>query len=547
MRNLIYFLISILLINGCAKRGSPTGGPKDSIPPVLVNANPKLNSTNFNEEEIRLTFDEWIKLDKVQDQLIISPPIDNSSYEIKPLSGVTKKVFIRFIDSLNSETTYTINFGNSIKDNNENNTLTFFNYTFSTGETLDSLYVKGLISDAFDREPSNYVSLQLYRIDSIHEDSIVFKNKPTYISNTLDSASYKFQNVKEGKYLIIALKDLNNNYLFDPFFEKIGFIDSLITLPKDSIIDFKLFKEETELVWDRPHFINSEKIGFGYYGKLDIDKIELNSKIPDSVSYTFLKEKETDTLNLWLSRNSFDSLNFNLIEKDTIKLTTIKFDRKRDTLIDSLRISSKTSNILHLKESFKLSYNIPIYKIVDSLINIRNIDSLLISFKTRINKDEEELDIIFEVSPSDEYNINLYPNAIVDIRGNVNDTLNYKVITQTLEDYGNIYLDVVRNNDSKFILHLIDNNGDIIREYINISQNSTYSFDLIRPGKYSFRLIEDLNENSKWDTGDYLKKIQPEPVYYYKDEIEVRANWDLNETFNLNSRLIRKNDSILRN
>ena len=547
MRNLIYFLISILLINGCAKRGSPTGGPKDSIPPVLVNANPKLNSTNFNEEEIRLTFDEWIKLDKVQDQLIISPPIDNSSYEIKPLSGVTKKVFIRFIDSLNSETTYTINFGNSIKDNNENNTLTFFNYTFSTGETLDSLYVKGLISDAFDREPSNYVSLQLYRIDSILEDSIVFKNKPTYISNTLDSASYKFQNVKEGKYLIIALKDLNNNYLFDPFFEKIGFIDSLITLPKDSIIDFKLFKEETELVWDRPHFINSEKIGFGYYGKLDIDKIELNSKIPDSVSYTFLKEKETDTLNLWLSRNSFDSLNFNLIEKDTIKLTTVKFDRKRDTLIDSLRISSKTANILHLKESFKLSYNIPIYKIVDSLINIRNIDSLLISFKTRINKDEEELDIIFEVSPSDEYNINLYPNAIEDIRGNVNDTLSYKVITQTLEDYGNVYLDVVRNNDSKFILHLIDNNGDIIREYINISQNSTYSFDLIRPGKYSFRLIEDLNENSKWDTGDYLKKIQPEPVYYYKDEIEVRANWDLNETFNLNSILIRKNDSILRN
>ena len=547
MRNLIYFLISIIIINGCAKRGSPTGGPKDSIPPILVNANPKLNSTNFNEEEIRLTFDEWIKLDKVQDQLIISPPIDNSSYEIKPLTGVTKKVFIRFIDSLNSETTYTINFGNSIKDNNENNTLTFFNYTFSTGETLDSLYVKGLVSDAFDREPSNYVSLQLYRIDSILEDSIVFKNKPTYISNTLDSVSYKFQNVKEGRYLIIALKDLNNNYLFDPFFEKIGFIDSLITLPKDSIIDFKLFKEETELTWDRPHFINSEKIGFGYYGKLDIDKIELNSKIPDSVSYTFLKEKDTDTLNLWLSRNSFDSLNFNLIEKDTIKLTTVKFDRKRDTLIDSLRISSKTTNILHLKESFRLSYNIPIYKIVDSLITIRNIDSLLIAFRTSINKDEEELDIIFEASPSDEYNINLYPNAIVDIRGNVNDTLNYKVITQTLEDYGNIYLDVVRNNDSKFILHLIDNNGDIVREYKNVSQNSTYSFDLIRPGKYSFRLIEDLNENNRWDTGSYLKKIKPEPVYYYKDEIEVRANWDLNETFNLNSILIRKNDSILIN
>ena len=543
MRNLIYFLLSTLIINGCAKRANPTGGPKDSIPPVLVNANPKLNSTNFDSEEIKLTFDEWINLDKVQDQLIISPPIDNNAYEIKPLSGVTKKVFIKFIDSLESETTYSINFGNSIKDNNENNVLTFFNYTFSTGETLDSLYVNGLVSDAFEREPNTYISMQLYRIDSIHEDSIIFKNKPTYVSNTLDSTSYKFQNIKEGRYLIIALKDLNNDYLFDPFFEKIGFIDSLITLPKDSIIDFKLFKEETELVWDKPEFINSEKIGFGYFGKLKLDRIELISKIPDSVSYTFLKEKETDTLNLWLSRNSFDSLNFNLIEKDTIKLTTVKFDRERDTLIDSLRISSKTTNILHLKDSFKLSYNIPIHKIVDSLINIRDIDSLLVEFKTKINNYEEELDIIFEASPSDEYSINLYPNAIVDIRGNINDSLQYKVITQTLEDYGNIYLDIVRNNDSKYILHLIDNNEDIIREYNNVFQNSTYIFDLIKPGKYSFRLIEDLNENNQWDTGNYLNKIQPEPVYYSKGEIDVRANWDLNETFNLNS-LISPLDSI---
>ena len=543
MRNLIYFILSILIINCCAKRASPTGGPKDSIPPVLVNANPKLNSTNFDSEEIKLTFDEWIILDKVQDQLIISPPIDNNAYEIKPLSGVTKKVFIKFIDSLESETTYSINFGNSIKDNNENNILTFFNYTFSTGETLDSLYVNGLVSDAFEREPNNYISMQLYRIDSIHEDSIIFKNKPTYVSNTLDSTSYKFQNVKEGRYLIIALKDLNNDYLFDPFFEKIGFIDSLIILPKDSIINFKLFKEDTELVWDKPEFINSEKIGFGYFGKLKLDRIELISNIPDSVNYTFLKERETDTLNLWLSRNSFDSLNFNLIEKDTIKLTTVKFDRERDTLIDSLRISSKTTNILHLKDSFKLSYNIPIHKIVDSLINIRDIDSSLVEFKTKINNYDEELDIIFEASPSDEYSINLYPNAIVDIRGNINDSLQYKVITQTLEDYGNVYLDIVRNNDSKYILHLIDNNGDIIREYNNVFQNSTYSFDLIKPGKYSFRLIEDLNENNQWDTGNYLKKIQPEPVYYFKGEIDVRANWDLNETFNLKS-IISPLDSI---
>ena len=543
MRNLIYTVLSILVINGCAKRGSPSGGPTDSIPPVLVNANPKLNSVNFDSEEIKLTFDEWVKLDKVEDQLIISPPLEKTSYEVKPLSGVTKKVFLKFLDSLESETTYTINFGNSIKDNNEGNPLTFFNYTFSTGEVIDSLHVKGNISDAYDFETDNYVSLQLYRIDSIFKDSIIFNELPTYIANSLDSTSYQFQNLKEGKYLIIALKDVDNNYFFDPFYDKIGFIDSLITLPRDSIIDFKLFKEETALIWDKPHFINSEKIGFGYYGKLDLKNIEIESSIPDSIQYTFTKEDKKDTLNFWLSRNSFDSLNFNLIEKDTVKLVTVKFDRARDTLIDSLSISPKTTNVIHLKETFKLSSNIPLTNIKDSLITIRDIDSLVIPFTTSINDNLDEIDIKFEVSPSDNYKIFILPEAIKDIKGVVNDTLEYSVVSQTIEDYGNVYLDVIRNNESKFILHMIKNNGDIIRQFNNVSQNSTYNFEYIRPGKYTFRLIEDSNNNNIWDTGNYLKKVNPEPVYYFSNEIEVRANWDLNETFDVNKTQIIK-DSI---
>ena len=534
MKNLVYILFSLIILFGCAKRGNPTGGPKDSIPPVLVNASPKLNSTNFDSEEIRLTFDEWVKLDKVQDQLIISPPLEKSSYEIKPLSGVTKKVFLKFLDSLAPETTYTINFGNSIQDNNENNPLTFFSYTFSTGETIDSLYIKGNTKDAFSQESDDFISLQLYRVDSLFKDSIIFNDKPTYISNTLDSTNYKFQNLKEGKYLLIALKDVDNNYFFDPFYDKIGFLDSLITLPRDSVIDLKLFKEETEIIWDKPHFINSEKIGFGYYGKLDLDKIKIESNIPDSVNYVFIKEKETDTLNLWLSKNSFDSLNFSLIETDTIKLTTVKFDRKRDSLIDSLNVSQKTVNVIHLKESFKISSNIPLNKIEDSLITIRDIDSLIIPFTTSINDRLDEIDIDFEVSPSDNYSIFIKPRAIKDIRGTENDTLQYNVVSQTLEDYGNVFLDVITNNDSKYILHLIDSSSNIIREFNNVNSNSTVIFDYIRPGKYTFRLIEDLNSNDIWDTGNYLKQVQPEPVYYFSSELDVRANWDLNETFNLN-------------
>ena len=534
MRKIIYSILSLAIISGCAKRGNPTGGPLDSLPPVLVNANPKLNSTNFDSEEIRLTFDEFVKLDKVQDQLIISPPLDKSAYEIKPLTGVTKKVFLKFIDSLDENITYTINFGNSIKDNNEGNPLTFFSYTFSTGETIDSLYVKGNISDAYDIETDEYVSIHLYRIDSTLNDSIIYNKQPTYISNSLDSTSYRFKNLREGKYLIVAMKDIDNNYYFDPFYDKIGFIDSLITLPKDSIIDLKLFKEETDLIWDKPHFINSEKIGFGYYGKLDFSRLVIDSNLPDSVDYIFTKEIEKDTIYVWLTKNSFDSLNFNLIEKDTIKLTTVKFDRKRDTLIDSLSISAKTANVIHLRESFKLSTNTPIKKIEDSLITVRDIDSILVPFVSSINDNLDEIDIKFEVSPTDNYTIFILPDAIKDIKGVTNDTLQFNLISQSLEDYGNIFLDVIRNNQSKFILHLIDSNEEIIREYKNVDQNTAYNFEYIKPGKYTFRLIEDLNKNDIWDTGNYLKKIKPEPVYYFPSELEVRANWDLNETFNLN-------------
>ena len=127
----------IILITSCARRSSPSGGEKDSIPPILISSNPKINSVNFDSNEIRLTFDEWVKLEKVDQQLIISPPLEKKQYEIKPLNGITKKIFVNFLDSLAKNTTYTFNFGNSIVDNNEGNKMNFFSYTFSTGSTLD--------------------------------------------------------------------------------------------------------------------------------------------------------------------------------------------------------------------------------------------------------------------------------------------------------------------------------------------------------------------------------------------------------------------------
>ena len=532
MRYSLYIMVMIL-VAGCARRSAPTGGLKDSIPPVLVASNPKMNNVNFSADEIRLTFNEWVELKGLDQQLIISPPIEKNKYEIKPLSGITKKIFISFLDSLQENTTYTINFGNSIVDNNEGNKMNFFNYTFSTGPTLDSLFVKGNVEDAFNLETDEYLSLQLYRIDSTYNDSIIYNHQPTYLASTLDTTAYRFKNLREGKYILIALKDVGNDYIFNPLYDKIGYYDSIISLPKDSIINLRLFKEETPIIWDRPHFINSEKIGFGYYGKLDLSKISLVSKIPDSINYLFTKEKDKDTINFWLSKNSLDSLEFKLKEVDTIKTLTVKFDRSKDSIIDSLRISDITKSVIGLKEKFKLSSNLPVKEISDSLIFIRDIDSTLIPFKSSINNNLDEVTLDFDVKPQDDYSIYILPNAIIDHRGGTNDTLGFRTRSQSLEDYGNVYLNVIRDSESQYILQMVNSNNEIVRKYNSINSDGLYNFESVKPGKYIFRMIRDNNRNKEWDTGNYLKKIQPEEVYYSNFELEIRANWDFNETFNL--------------
>ena len=250
------------LIVGCAKRGTPTGGPKDTIPPLLINASPKNKSIQFNDNEITLTFDEYIKLKDLDKQLIISPPLDLNKLTIDPQTTISKKIEIEFRDSLSLEenTTYTFNFGSSIEDNNEGNILPFFSYTISTGDIIDSLYLKGKVSDAYEEETERYTSIYLYPIDSSYSDSTVYLEKPLYVTNTLDTTLYNFQNLREDVYKVFAIKDYGKNYLYDQGIDKIGFINDTVNLPGDTLFDFTLFKEEFDIAKFRSE-INKESLG----------------------------------------------------------------------------------------------------------------------------------------------------------------------------------------------------------------------------------------------------------------------------------------------
>ena len=529
-----YFLISLVLISliQCARRSLPTGGFKDTLPPVMLNSSPKMNTVFFDKEKITITFDEYIKLVDLTKQLIISPPLEPNKYNVKPQGTVSKKIQIELLDSLIENTTYTFNFGESIVDNNEGNSLPFFNFAISTGAVIDSLEIKGKITDAYERITDSYTAIYLYPIDSTHTDSTVFLKKPFYATSTLDSTVYNFKNLRPDKYQIIAIKDVAGNYLFDQNTDKIGFTEEPINLPSDSVINFRIFKEIPNLFWSRPFFINKNKIGFGFFGKPDPSAIKVRSKLPKNFRYIINRNRETDTLNFWFRGSEIDSIRFGIKQKDTTKAYTIQL---KDLEPDSLVISPITKNSIELIDSFKIKSSLPLVKINMDLIKIIGLDSLEVEFNAHLDKNYDQLALTFSPLPNDNYKIQFYPEAMVDFWGQTHDTLIYNVKTRPISEYGNLFLQILREDKSPFILELVDLKSKMIRRYDKINDDDYYEFKYLLPGKYLFRYIRDKNGNKKWDTGNYLKKIQPEMVYFSSDTIDLRANWDINQQLRIPS------------
>src|SRR5690606_996365 len=277
---LLFLSLMVLALWQCAKRGTPTGGPKDLRPPELIRSEPQNFSIGFTAKKIRLYFDELIKLEDVQNQLVVSPPFKLPP-EISPQGYPSKYIEILIKDTLRENTTYTINFGQSIVDNNEGNPNPFLSYVFSTGDYLDSLSLSGAVKDAFKRRAEPFISVMLYQIDSSFTDSTIYKSPPLYISNTGASLPlFELNHRKAGKYALIGLKDENRNNMFDQRLDKIGFLADTISLPTDSIYLLNLFKELPDYSASVPTYLAKNKILFGYSGDYRDMRIEPLTSLP---------------------------------------------------------------------------------------------------------------------------------------------------------------------------------------------------------------------------------------------------------------------------
>ncbi len=523
------FFTFVILIFSCARRGRPEGGPKDFDKPIMVKADPAFESLKFKSNEIRIYFDEYIKLKDVTSQLIVSPPL-KYPLVITPQGTPSKYIRIKLQDTLQENTTYTFNFGQSIIDNTEGNILDNFKYIFSTGDYIDSLEVSGTIKDAFDMKMKEKPTLMLYQIDENFTDSIIYNKKPYYVGSTLDSVNWSITNIKAGKYLLVALNDNSKNYKFNPKEDKIGFNTKQITVPSDTTYAISLFREILPFrIPSKPAEHSKGHLLFGYEGVGKDFEVNVLSETPSDFTSMSTFDKEKDTLHYWYRNYDKDSISFELKNKIILDSVKVKLFEKD---IDSLSLKSGVSGTLNLRDTMKISTNVPVERIDTTKINFMDKDSLKVAYSIILSKHKQDILFNFEKSFDSKYVLELFPGAITDFFLIENDSLKVTFSTKKPTNYSSIFLNLKNIKSYPIIVQLIDEKGKVIADFYSEFEQE-YKFENLLPSRYMIRLIYDANGNKKWDTGNFLLKQQPEKIYYFKNILEAKANWEVTETLTI--------------
>ncbi|ESU24338.1 hypothetical protein FEDK69T_07810 [Flavobacterium enshiense DK69] len=525
---ILFVVFLSIIVTSCAKRGTITGGGKDTIAPKIVSSLPKNFSSNFKGDFIKINFDEYIKIKDINKQLIISPPMKNPPI-IVPMGNASKFITIKILDTLQANTTYSFNFGQSITDNNEGNPYSQFKYVFSTGSYVDSLKLGGTIKDAYSKKPDNFVSVMLYDAETF-KDSTVYKKQPHYVTNTLDSLkAYALENIKAGKYHLIALKDKNNNYKFDPKEDKIGFLKQEITLPTDTLYQLELFKENQPFKALKPSQASSNRLLMGFEGNPRNTKVTVRNG-RETIPSKLTRFTGKDSLQIWIPKIKMDSVHVDVTNGNYAKTFTSRI--KEMKAVDTLSINPKQMGTLHFREVFTLTTTLPLSKMDASKIVLTKKDSTSVPFKAEYKEMEQEIALEFKKEENQKYNIRLLPGAVKDFYGKENGPLQFSVSTKNLSEYGNIKVNLQNVKRFPIIIELLNAKETVIASMYS-EKETVLNFESLEPQNYTLRVIYDDNKDGEWTTGSFLEKRQAEEVIYYPKEIGLHENWFMDEDFNL--------------
>ncbi len=536
-KNILYCLIVfffVLTVYNCAQPGRLSGGPKDTKPPKLDEEKSTKNfQTNFKKQTIELTFDEWLVLEDAFKQVVTSPPLDHLP-KIS-LNGKTVKFIFKEEEVLKDDATYTINFGESIKDLNEKNIVKNLRFLFSTGDFIDSLQVNGSLKDAFTGEPVEDVLLMLY--DNV-SDTVVRKERPFYFARTNKSGTFKIENVKSDTFKVFALKDENFNYLFDLESEQIGFQDELIILSDSTqpILDLLIFTEDIPL-----RLLKKDSSNYGQL-KLIFNQEPRGVKLSADSSLTQVQyEYEKDTIHVWYDQPKGIPSNVFITIDTLLDTVQLVYTKRADFLSKSkLRqkiISNRAVSKLNPYKSPQFTFNHPLLKFDTNSIQLfpDSIETPLSVYPRIDSSTQSLLHIDYEWEEKAKYKLLLLPGAITDIYGLTNiDTIQKEYEVVAKDQFGDIHLKIENVDiDQAYVLQLFFKKKNLVEEF-SIAGDSTYqkTFKALPAGEYFLQIIEDLNRNERWDTGNYDLKLQPERKMIRPIE-ELRAGWEVESTISL--------------
>lgn len=583
----IFIIIAAAVMYSCANIGNPSGGPIDKTPPIFMRSNPTPNAVNVKDRKIEIFFDEIVTLKDPSTKIIVSP----AQTEMPRMSALGRKVTVELVDSLLPNTTYTIDFSNSIQDNNEGNAIDNFAFAFSTGSVIDSMRVSGYVLDSRTLEPMQSVVVGL---QSNLADSAFHKEKLQRVALTNDRGQFTIRNVSPGSYHIFALKDLDRDYKFGNPTEDIAFLDSIIVpsigsreaadtvyndlneidtimratrpayFPNDILLS--MFNEDRKSQYLANNLrVDSTRISLTFAAASDtLPSLSIvgRNDVPDQW-YTLERSQTNDTLTYWIRPPHLVSADTLMVATtylrtdtasnlswgtDTLKFTFQRQKakkKKKNEETDSLEqirfmelhpLANGTQEVYaplllqtgtpierYSREAFHLQRKLQ----NDTIFYPAEIKSIALRDSTLSRRD---LMLKVDWEPGAAYTLAVDSLAMTDIYGLQTKPLKVDFNVRKMEEYGNIVFNIPAVHDSA-IVELLDGTEKIVLR-APVKSHRAELLNLL-PGKYYARLFIDRNGNGKYDTGNYDMHLQPEETVYYPGAINLKKNWDVEQTWDI--------------
>ncbi len=587
-KKLLSVAIIATLLYSCASIGRPDGGAYDETPPRFIRSTPSVGELNVKRKKLTLEFDEFIKLEKASEKVVISPP----QVQMPEISAAGKKIHINLLDTLKANTTYTVDFSDAIVDNNEGNPLGNFTYSFSTGEVIDTMEVRGTLLEASNLEP---IKGMLVGLHSNVEDSAFTTTPFDRVARTDSRGRFIIKGVAPGSYRVFALDDTDQNFIFSQKSEKIAFFDSIIvprleershwdTIFRDSLTIDTIFEHKyTHYLPDRltlraftedftPQYLiknerlTPEKFSFYFAAKSDSLPVLKGLNFDEREAFIIEKNPRNDTIHYWVK----DSLLFqqdtlrvsltyqytdttNLLVPRTDTLNLVSRAKKKDAPEPKKKKKKKNDDEEEEEETVFLDVNtnapssMDVYGSVSFTFKepVVSFDSSAVHLQLKVDTLWQDIPFVFEQDSTNIMRYTLYTDwdfaqelqltvdsaAIVGLYGLHSDAIKKEFKIKKEDDYSNIFFNIPGITEPAFV-ELLTPQDNVVRQAK--VENGMADFYFLSPAKYGARLVIDRNGNGQWDTGNYEENRQPEEVYYYPQLLEPKANWDLNQDWNIN-------------